>query len=100
MERRTHELGIRLALGGSPARIVREVLSGGARLAASGVILGLGAAAGLGRTVQSQLYGVQATDPATYAGVAAGLLLIALLSAALPARRAGRVDPMTALRNE
>jgi putative ABC transport system permease protein len=100
VQRRTHELGIRLALGGSPAQIVRGVLAGGARLAAAGVILGLGVAAGLGRAVQSQLYGVRATDPATYAGVGAGLLLIALLSSAFPARRAGRVDPMKALRGE
>jgi putative ABC transport system permease protein len=100
VRRRTHEMGIRLALGGSPGGIFRGVLAGGARLAGAGVVLGLAAALALGRAVGTQLYGIGAADPATYGGVAAALLLVSLLACAVPARRAAHVDPMTALRSE
>ncbi len=100
VQRRTHEVGIRLALGGSPGVVFRRVLSAGARLAAAGVALGIAAALVFRHALGAQLYGVGAADPGTYAGVAAALLLIALLACALPARRAARVDPMTALRSE
>ena len=100
VRRRTREVGIRLALGGSPRGIFRWVLAGGARLAGAGVVLGVGLALALRRAIATQLYGVSAADPATYAGVAASLLMIALLACALPARRAARVSPTEALRND
>ena len=100
VRRRAREVGIRLALGGSPRGIFRWVLAGGARLAGAGVVLGLAAALALGRAVETQLYGVGPADPATYAGAAAALLGIALLACALPARRAARISPTEALRND
>ncbi len=97
---RRHEIGLRMALGAEQGRILRDVLGGGLRLVLAGLAIGLGGGLALSRLVSGFLYGVAATDPATYLA-AAGLLLIAGLAAAyVPARRAAGVDPMAALRQE
>jgi predicted permease len=95
---RTHELGIRIALGAEPRDIFGLVLRQGAILAFAGIVIGLGASFALTRTLSSLLFGVSATDPLTFAAVAILLLLVALLACYLPAHRAMRTDPLTALR--
>jgi putative ABC transport system permease protein len=96
--RRTHEMGVRAALGATRAAVVRLVLREGAAMAGAGIALGLAAAAVLSRLLTSQLYGVTPGDPLTFAAVPAILALVALLASYLPARRAARVSPMVALR--
>jgi ABC-type antimicrobial peptide transport system permease subunit len=97
---RAHELGIRQALGASPADIVRFVLADGVRLAAFGVTTGIVLAAFGTRLLRSFLFGVESADPLTYGAVALALTAIALASAWIPARRATRVRPADALRAE
>ena len=97
---RTHEIGIRMALGAQQHDVLRLVLGQGARLALIGVAIGLGASLMLTRVLSSELFGVSATDPLTYASVALLLCAVALLACYIPARRAMRVDPMVALRHE
>jgi putative ABC transport system permease protein len=95
---RTHEIGLRMALGASSRDVLRMVMGNSARLIAAGLALGLGAALAVTRLMTSLLFQVSATDPLTYAGIAALLSAIALIASYLPARRAARVDPMVALR--
>jgi ABC-type antimicrobial peptide transport system permease subunit len=94
------EFGVRLALGAQGHDIVRMVLGQGGRLIALGCALGVGGAAVLGRVLASQLQVVSALDPAVLGGAVAALAGAALLASWLPARRAGRTDPMIALRSE
>jgi len=97
---RTREIGVRMAMGAAPQNVLRMVLKQGLGLALIGVLIGVGASLALTRLMNSLLFGVKASDPVTYAGVAAGLTLIALLACWIPARRATRVDPVIALRYE
>jgi ABC-type antimicrobial peptide transport system permease subunit len=97
---RLHEFGIRMALGASPASLLRGVIARGLALTAGGLAAGLAAAIALSRLIAAFLFGVTATDPATYAAVAVVLLLTAGLASYLPGRRATRVDPASALRQE
>lgn len=98
--RRTHEVGIRMALGATAGDVLRLVLGQGLRTTGVGVVAGVGAAVGLARTMQSMLFEVSAADPATLAGVVLLLLLVALIACYVPARRATQVNPMVALRYE
>jgi len=98
--RRTHEIGVRMALGAKPARVVSMVVRRSLLLAGLGVGAGLAIALAASRLVGSLLYGIAPHDPVSYAVGAAGLLLAAVAAGLLPALRAARVDPVTALRSE
>ena len=100
LTQRTHEFGIRLALGAEPGDILRLVFRQGFALAIFGVLLGLLLTRVLSTTFAHVLFGVASTDPVTYAAVAVLLVLVALAACYIPARRAMRVDPMVALRYE
>ncbi len=97
---RTQEIGVRMALGAGRGGIIRLVLSQSIRVVLAGVVVGAGAAFGLSRLMTTMIYNVKPADPMTYAGVAALVLLVATLSALLPARRATRIDAIIALRYE
>jgi predicted permease len=97
---RTKEIGVRIAIGATRGEVVRMVLRSTARLAAVGVAIGLGAALLLARLLESQLFGVSAHDPLTYASISMLLGLLAIGASVQPALRAARTDPMTALRSE
>ena len=98
--RRTHELGIRRALGARDRHILRPVIGQGLGLALAGVVLGLVGAAGFARVLKGLLFHVSETDPRTYIGVALLFLFVALAASYIPARRAARIDPLEALRAE
>jgi predicted permease len=98
--RRTGEIGLRMALGALPADILRLILREAGRVVAGGLLIGLAGALALGRLVQAQLFGIRAADPALFAAAAALLALVALAAALLPAWRASRVDPLSALKYE
>jgi putative ABC transport system permease protein len=98
--RRTHEIGIRMALGARRANVLRMVVAEGAALVTLGIVLGLGGALALSRFLSSLLSGVRTTHISTYAAVSGVLLAVGLLASYIPARRATKVDPLVALRYE
>jgi putative ABC transport system permease protein len=97
---RTHEIGVRMALGARVSDVVMMVLKQGIMLTSIGIALGLGASFVLTRLMTGLLYGVGSTDLVTFAGVVVFLVVIALLACYIPARRAARVDPVFALRDQ
>lgn len=97
---RTHEIGIRLALGAEPRQVLRWIAARGIRLAAMGLGIGFAAAFALARLMSSLIYGVSPTDPLIFVGVPAALAVVAIAACYLPARRVMRVDPIVALRYE
>lgn len=97
---RTREIGIRLALGAEPSRVVRQVVSHGLSLALTGAALGLGAAFVLTRAMRALLFETTPADPMTFVAVPALIVAVAVVASFLPARRATRVDPSSALRGE
>jgi putative ABC transport system permease protein len=100
VEQRSREFGIRMALGAQASEVLRMVVAGGLRLALAGVLLGLAGALALTKALGAALWQVSATDPLTYALVAALVLLVAAFASWVPARRVTRVDPMGPLRAE
>jgi putative ABC transport system permease protein len=97
---RTHEFGVRIALGAQPRDVLLLVLRGGVRLVAFGLVIGVPAAFAMGRGLGGLLYGVNPSDPATFIGIPLLLGAVALLASTVPARRATKVEPIIALRNE
>jgi len=98
--RRNREIGVRLALGAAPRTVVAMVLREGVTMAGLGLLLGLGGALALGRLLSSLVYQVSPSDPLTLGAVAAVLLAVAVVASLVPARRAMRVDPVSALRQD
>jgi putative ABC transport system permease protein len=97
---RSHEIGVRMAIGARPTDVMRLVLGQGARMAVIGIVAGLIGALASATLIRGLLFGVSSTDPLTFVAVAAALVSIVLLASYLPARRATRVDPMRVLRGE
>ena len=95
---RTQEIGVRMALGATARDVVSMVVGRGLRLVTIGLVIGLAGAVLFARLIQTQLYGVSPTDPMTFAGAALVLIVVAMMAAWLPARRAARIDPSLALR--
>jgi ABC-type antimicrobial peptide transport system permease subunit len=100
VKQRTQEMGIRLALGATPLAIHRLIMGHGARLAAIGLAIGLVTTFAMSGVIASLLYGISTNDPITFAGATTVLVFIVLSACYLPARRATKVDPVIALRNE
>ncbi len=100
VSQQTREIGIRMALGAHPGTVLRQVLARGLKLVAVGIALGVVCALALTQVIASFLFGIAATDPLTFVGVALLLIVVALLACYIPGQRAARVDPMIALRTE
>jgi putative ABC transport system permease protein len=97
---RTHEIGLRIALGGGPRQVLGQVIREGMLTALAGTALGAVGAVFIGRLLEGAVFGVESANPITFAVVAATLLLAAFLASVVPARRAAAVDPMVALRQD
>jgi putative ABC transport system permease protein len=97
---RSHEIGIRMALGAARAHVLRLVMGQGMTLVAIGLVLGVLGSLGVTRLLESQLFGVEATDPATFVVVAVVLCVVAIVATLVPAVRATRLDPLVAVRQE
>jgi len=97
---RTHEIGIRMALGARPTDVLKLTLRNGIALTVLGIVIGVGAAVALTRFMESMLFGVTPTDKLTFIAVSSLLFLVALCASLIPARRATKVDPLVALRYE
>jgi putative ABC transport system permease protein len=97
---RTHEIGVRMAVGAQPGDVVRMIVQEGGRLALVGVVAGLALAAAAARLIRGLLFDVSAADPATFVAAPIVLLAIAIVASYIPARRATRIDPIIALRGE
>ena len=100
VNQRTREIGLRMALGATPRSVLQLIVSQGMKVVLIGVGIGLAGGLALGRAVSSLMFGVQVHDPATFSLVAVVLTAVALAACIIPARRAARVDPMVALREE
>jgi putative ABC transport system permease protein len=98
--RRTHEIGIRMALGASRLDMIKLVVGQGMSLALAGILLGIAGALGLTQAISSLLFGIEATDPNTFALTGFSLAVVAFLACYIPARKAASFDPMRALRYE
>jgi putative ABC transport system permease protein len=98
--RRTHEIGIRLAVGADRRQVMTMILKQGMTLAGAGIVAGLAAAFGLTRLMQTLLYQVRPSDPETFIVVSFVLVIVAIIASAVPAYRATRVSPLIALRTE
>jgi ABC-type antimicrobial peptide transport system permease subunit len=98
ISQRTQEIGVRLALGAAPDDVVRLFVREGTTLAGVGLVAGVAGALAATRALSTLLFGVTSTDPATFAGVAGTVGVVALVASYIPAKRASRVDPMVALR--
>jgi putative ABC transport system permease protein len=98
--RRTHELGVRIALGADRANVLGWVLRHGMRLTVVGIVLGLAGAAVTSHILRGVLFGIEPLDPVTFAGMTTVLIVVAAAAALLPAWRATRVDPVESLRSE
>jgi putative ABC transport system permease protein len=97
---RTHEIGVRMALGAAPTGVMRMVLGQGASLAAAGIVIGLSGAFALTRSLKTMLFGIGVTDALTFAAAPLGIMLVVLLATFVPALRATRISPVVALRYE
>ena len=97
---RTREIGVRIALGAQTRDVLRMIVGQGAKTALAGIALGLGASFALTRLLATLLFGVSIYDPLTYIAIAMSLFTVALIACYLPARRASKIDPMNALRQE
>src|SRR5262249_19034177 len=100
VSQRTREIGLRIALGAEPGRVLSLVMKQGLRLTLTGIAIGLATSAALGGVLSSLLFEVTPRDPITLSGTSLLLAIVALLACYVPARRAARVDPMVALRHE